>query len=338
MRWSIVTPEASAHWDGEQLQMGPGGAREDVPADDARDEDWRTYYRSMFNAARLKVAAMKREMPKHYWKNMPETREIAGLVAGASSRTVDMVEAGPTQPRKRAGAAHALITPRMPTDQETRVTGREVAPASMDELNAALSECRACALWRPATQVVAGEGRTDNPLLAFVGEQPGDQEDLAGRPFVGPAGQLLDRALAAAGIDRVEAFLTNAVKHFKFEPRGKRRIHSKPGAGEIQACRWWVKHELALVKPKLTVALGATAAASLASYSGPLRALRGRVVATKEGGPVFVTVHPSYLLRLPDPETKEREYARFVADLGEARVQALRLAAGESISSLLKAS
>lgn len=338
MRWSIVTPEASAHWDGEQLQMGPGGARSDVPADDARDDDWRAYYRSMFNPARLKAAAMKREMPKHYWKNMPETREIAGLVAGASSRAGEMVEAEPTQSRKRAGAAHALIAPRVASVQESRVAGRETAPVSMEELNAALAECRACPLWRPATQVVAGEGRAESPLLAFVGEQPGDQEDLAGRPFVGPAGQLLDRAFGAAGIDRAEAFLTNAVKHFKFEPRGKRRIHSKPGAGEIQACRWWVKHELALVKPALTVALGATSAASLAGYTGPLHALRGRVVTTKDGAPLFVTVHPSYLLRLPDAAAKEREYARFVADLGQARALATRLAAGESISALLKAS
>jgi probable DNA metabolism protein len=338
MRWSIVTPEASAHWDGEQLRMAPGGARADVPAEDARDEDWRTYYRSMFNPARLKVAAMKREMPKHYWKNMPETREIAGLVAAASSREGEMVEAEPTLPRKRAGAAHALIAPRMASDHEARVSERGAPPTSMEELTAALNGCRACSLWRPATQVVPGEGRTDSPLLAFVGEQPGDQEDLAGRAFVGPAGQLLNRALDAAGIDRSEAFLTNAVKHFKFEPRGKRRIHSKPGAGEVQACRWWVSHELSLVKPRLTVALGATAASSLAGYNGPLHALRGRVVQTREGAPLFVTVHPSYLLRLPDAAAKEREYARFVVDLGEAKASAARLAGGEPISALLKAS
>jgi len=338
MRWSIVTPEAGAHWDGEQLQIGPGGARSDVPADDARDEDWRTYYRSMFNPARLKVAAKTREMPKHYWKNMPETREIASLIAEASWRSGEMVEAEPTLARKRSGAAAARIMPEEPTPVVMRVSDRGAPPATMAEVHAALPGCRSCALWRPATQVVKGEGKTDQPLLAFVGEQPGDQEDLAGRAFVGPAGQLLDRALQEAGIDRLESYLTNSVKHFKYEPRGKRRIHSRPGAGEVEACRWWVKHELDLVRPALTVALGATAAASLAGYRGPLHAVRGRTVPSREGRPVFVTVHPSYLLRLSDLDTKEREYAQFIADLGQAKALAGRLVAGDADSSLLKAS
>ncbi len=319
MRWSIVTPELSAHWDGGQLTFGPGGQRGDVPAEDARDEDWREYYRAMFNPARLKINAMTREMPKHYWKNLPEARDIAGLIASASDRAEGMVEAAPTVPKKRAGAAAARIMPEAPSPGVTRIIDRGAAPASIAELNAALPGCRSCALWRPATQVVMGEGKADRPLLAFVGEQPGDQEDLAGRPFVGPAGQLLDRALKEAGIDRAEAWLTNAVKHFKFEPRGKRRIHSRPNAGEVEACRWWVKHELDLVRPALTVALGATAAASLAGYRGPLHAVRGRIIHAREGRPVFVTVHPSFLLRLPDEAAKTGEYARFVGELREGR-------------------
>ena len=327
MRWSIVTPEASVHWDGGEVTFGPGGQRGDVPAEDARDDDWREYYRAMFNPARLKIAAMKREMPKLYWKNMPETREIAGLVAAASSRAGEMVEAAATAPRKRAGAAAARIMPEPPSPATARVSDRRAAPSSMAELNAALPGCRACALWRPATQVVPGEGVTDRPLLAFVGEQPGDQEDLAGRPFVGPAGHLLDRALKEAGVARDEAFLTNAVKHFKFEPRGKRRIHSKPNAGEVEDCRWWVRHELALVQPWLTVALGATAAASIAGHNGPLHAVRGRIIKTLEGPPVFVTVHPSFLLRLPDEDAKTLEYARFVSELAEAKALAGRLSA-----------
>jgi uracil-DNA glycosylase family protein len=139
---------------------------------------------------------------------------------------------------------------------------------------------------------------------------------------------LLDRALKEAGIARDKAFLTNAVKHFKFEPRGKRRIHFKPNAGEVEACRWWVRHELALVQPWLTVALGATAATSLAGHEGPLHAVRGRMIETRERAPVFVTVHPSFLLRLPDQDAKAREYARFVAELGEAKALAGRLSAG----------
>ena len=322
MRWSIVTPEASAHWDGEALSFGAGGKRSDVPAEDARDEDWRAYYHCMFNPARLKVAAMQREMPKRYWKNLSEAPEISGLIASASNRAGVMVAAEPTESRKRAGAAHARIMPAAPSPGMTRIIDRGAAPASMAELNAALAGCRACALWRPATQVVPGVGRTERPLLALVGEQPGDQEDLAGKAFVGPAGQLLDRALAEAGIARAEAYLTNAVKHFKFEPRGKRRIHSKPGAGEIEACRWWVSHELALVRPVLMVALGLTPVSSLSDHKGPLKAVRGRPMRSREGQALFATVHPSYLLRLPDPAAQAREYALFVEELRAARALA----------------
>lgn len=328
MRWSIVTPEASAHWDGEALSFGPGGRRSDVPAEDARDEDWRTCYRSMFNPARLKVAAMKKEMPKHYWKNLPEAGEISGLIAEASTRESGMVAAAPTEARKRAGVAAARMMPEAPAPGVVRIIERREAPQSLAELNAALPGCRACALWQPATQVVPGNGASERPLLAFVGEQPGDQEDLAGRAFVGPAGQLLDRALAEAGIAREETYLTNAVKHFKFEPRGKRRIHSKPGAGEVEACRWWLKNEVALVGAAVVVALGGTAVASLVGYRGPLHAVRGRLMRTREGQAMWATVHPSYLLRLPDEEAKAREYAGFVAELRAAQALARDMSVG----------
>ena len=159
----------------------------------------------------------------------------------------------------------------------------------------------------------------------FVGEQPGDQEDLAARPFVGPAGQLLDRALAEAGLDRAELYLTNAVKHFKYEPRGKRRLHKKPNAGEVSACRWWLDREVELVRPRLVVALGATAASALA---------RRPVSVTRERGPMafgavhgFVTVHPSFLLRLPDEASKAAQYSRFITDLRRIRT----LTAAEAI-------
>jgi uracil-DNA glycosylase len=322
MRWSIITPEASAQWDGEHLSFGPGGKKSDVPADDARDGDWRTYYESMFNPARLKVQAMKREMPKHYWKNLPEAERIPDLIRAAGARAETMVAATSSTPRKRAGAAVAGITPEdLPTRLEP-VAEHAEKPASIADLNRALAACRACPLWRDATQAVPSEGPTNAPLLALVGEQPGDQEDLAGKPFVGPAGKVLDRALEAAGIARGEIFVTNAVKHFKHEPRGKRRLHKRPVTGEIEICRWWVKHELQLVQPKLIVALGVTALQSLSTHKGSLTSVRGVTLQTREGQTMRATIHPSALLRLPDEADKEAEFDRFVADLKTAKVLA----------------
>lgn len=325
MRWSIVTPEASAHWDGAALSFGPGGARNDVPAEDARDDDWRAYYGSMFNPARLKIAAMTREMPKHYWRNLPEAEVIAPLIKGAQARAEDMVAAMATTPRKRPGAAHAQIAPAGPSENEAAIAAHAAAPATLKVLNAALQGCRACPLWRDATQAVPGEGPADRPLLALVGEQSGDQEDLAGRPFVGPAGQLLDRALAAAGIDRREVYLSNAVKHFKHEPRGKKRLHKRPDPNEIDICRFWIGHELALVRPTLTIALGATALRSLNGHAGALEAARGRMLATREGDPLWATNHPSALLRMPDEDARAAAFSRFVRDLKDAHAAALKL-------------
>lgn len=327
MHWSIITPEASAHWDGEQVSFGPGGQRSDVPAEDARDDDWKTYYESMFNPARLKVQAMSREMPKHYWKNLPEAERIPDLIRAAGARTETMVAAEPTMPRKRAGAAVAGITPEDLPAQLEPIAEHAQTPASIEDLNRALSACRACPLWRDATQAVPSEGPTNAPLLAIVGEQPGDQEDLAGKPFIGPAGKVLDRALEAAGIDRGEVFVTNAVKHFKHEPRGKRRLHKRPNAGEIEICRWWVKHELELVQPKLIVALGVTALQSLTTHRGSLTSVRDETLKTREGRTLRATIHPSALLRLPDEADKEAEFEHFVADLKAAKGLAERIAA-----------
>lgn len=174
--------------------------------------------------------------------------------------------------------------------------------------------CRRCPLWKPASQTVFGEGPVKARIM-LVGEQPGDQEDLAGRPFVGPAGQLLDRALAEAGIDRAQVYVTNSVKHFKFTPRGKRRIHSKPQTPEIEACAWWIAQERMLVRPALTVALGATAARALLGRTVTITATRGRPIELADGGAGWVTVHPSFLLRIDERQRAESEYARFVEDL-----------------------
>ena len=196
--------------------------------------------------------------------------------------------------------------------------------AAWQQVLADAKRCTRCHLYKHATQTVFGEGPLDARIM-FIGEQPGDQEDLAGRPFVGPAGQLFDRALADAGVDRAQTYVTNAVKHFKFERRGKRRIHSKPQGPEIEACRWWIEQERELVRPKVTVALGATAARSIFGKVVTISRLRGEPHALAEGGEAWVTVHPSFLLRVPEEDRKREEYGRFVADLrriGE-RAQAL---------------
>lgn len=292
MHWSILTSELSVHWDGTALSEGPPATKADAPDGDPIEEVWKTYYASIFNPARLKVGAMLKEMPRKYWKNMPETALVGRLVAGAQAREVAMIDKARTAVGGNIAGAWAAL--------------REEAMG-----------CTRCDLHRHATQTVFGEGPVDARMM-FVGEQPGDQEDLAGHPFVGPAGQVFDRAMGDAGIDRAGVYVTNAVKHFKFEPRGKRRIHAKPDAGEVDACRWWIDQELALVKPELTVALGATAARSLLGKVVTISKTRGTPVALPNGGTAWVTVHPSYLLRLPDKAQAEDEYARFVEDLKAA--------------------
>ncbi|MGA8155700.1 MAG: UdgX family uracil-DNA binding protein [Rhodoplanes sp.] len=185
---------------------------------------------------------------------------------------------------------------------------------TLDTLREAEASCTRCSLFRNATQVVPGEGPAPARLM-LVGEQPGDQEDLQGRPFVGPAGRVLDRAIAEAGIERREVFVTNAVKHFKWEPRGKRRLHKKPSAYEIDRCRWWNDFERAIVRPELTVALGVTAAASLLGRGVTISRVRGTLIEGRGGARVVVTIHPSFILRIEDEDGKAREYNRFVADL-----------------------
>jgi len=187
-------------------------------------------------------------------------------------------------------------------------------------------DCTRCHLYKNATQTVFGEGPADAALM-LIGEQPGDQEDLAGRPFVGPAGKVLDRALEAAGIECEAIYITNAVKHFKNEPRGKRRLHKKPDTSEIDACRWWLDNELALIEPAVAVALGATAARALLSKALSINANRGRLIAMPNGGNALITVHPSYLLRLQEARDKRREFDLLVKDLHFA-AEAARKARG----------
>ena len=187
---------------------------------------------------------------------------------------------------------------------------------TLKALRTAAETCQRCPLYKNATQTVLGEGQAHAPVV-FVGEQPGDQEDLQGKPFVGPAGKMFDRALAEAGINRKRVYVTNAVKHFKFEPRGKRRLHKKPNAYEIERCNWWLDHELKVIEPQLAVALGATAARALFGKVITISRVRGDFLTLPEHGEVegYVTVHPSSLLRAPDEESRAREYARFVSDM-----------------------
>ncbi|WP_163269901.1 UdgX family uracil-DNA binding protein [Chelativorans alearense] len=180
------------------------------------------------------------------------------------------------------------------------------------------ADCTRCDLYKNATQTVFGEGGAKASVV-FVGEQPGDREDIEGRPFVGPAGRLFDTILEETGIDRKKTYVTNAVKHFKFQSRGKRRIHSKPNAGEIRACRWWLGQELTMIQPDLAVALGATAVRALTGKALAVNTLRGSVVESAEGVPVFITVHPSSLLRIPDREARHTARERFAEDMRKVK-------------------
>ncbi len=306
MAWSILTPDASAHWDGATLRVGPGADPREVPDDDALEAYWRAYFGAIFNPARLKVSAMTSEMPKKYWRNLPEAVAIPELIREAQGRTDAMLEQDMPE-----------TLPLGPVRASSRETGPAADGTPLAQAAHDAASCRRCPLWEPATQLVFGEGPA-NARIMFVGEQPGDQEDLAGRPFVGPAGQILDRALAEAEIDRRTVYVTNAVKHFKFVPRGKRRIHAKPDTTEIVACKKWLDDELREVKPGLLVLLGATAARAILGRNVTIGRERGERIVLADGQAAFVTVHPSFLLRLPDEESKTREYRAFVADLRKA--------------------
>ena len=305
LAWSIITPLGTLHWDSRQLSSGPPGARGDAPDGDSLEAAWCAYFESTFNPARLNPILMGQHMPRKYWRNMPETQVIPALIRAAPARLKDMMEKEAAMPVKRD-----------PEKAVAAMLQRQDAPQTLAELNKLISSTPP--LVPGATQAVLGEGPA-NAAVVFVGEQPGDQEDLAGRPFVGPAGQLLSRAMAEAGIERREAYLTNAVKHFKFEERGKRRLHMKPTAGEVKHYRWWLMKELDFVRPRLVVALGATALLALAGKALPITRVRGPMEFDGRAG--YVTVHPSYLLRLPDEAAKQEAYAAFVADLRQ--VQAL---------------
>jgi probable DNA metabolism protein len=297
MRWSILTPDLSAHWDRERLTFTEGVPAPLRPQGGEIEQLWRTYYGAIFNPARVNRRAMQREMPQRRWAGLPEAALIPSLLSSAHER--------------------GTALQRAPSDQNS---ARRFVPQTADlaTLRNAAPACRGCDLHARATQVVFGEGRPDARLV-LIGEQPGDAEDLAGRPFVGPAGQVLDRALAEVGIDRDGVYVTNAVKHFSFEDRGKRRIHKTPRSSEIRACRPWLEAELQALHPACVVCLGSTAAQSLLGPQARVMQQRGRIITHTAWAPaLIITIHPSAVLRADDGESY---YQMLVSDL--------RLAAGQ---------
>ena len=281
--FSLLTPDCCAHWDptAREMTFTPG-----VGPDAAADPDdvealWLTYYRSTFNPARIKLDAMVKEMPRRHWPTLPETALIPQLLAEAPARLAQM--------EQYAMAPKDSAAPFVPDSRD------------LDVLAEAATHCKGCPLYEPATQVVFGEGPATAGLM-LVGEQPGDNEDRQGRAFIGPAGQKLNDLLHEAGIDRDTVYVTNAVKHFKFELRGKFRLHKKPGVREVNACNPWLEAEVAAVKPRVIVALGATAARALYGSTFKITQQRGEVFSTRWANRCLATYHPSALLRAPDPD------------------------------------
>ena len=303
MRWTILTPSRSVRWDGSTLTFGDGASQADAPRDDAQEELWRTYYASIFNPARLNTRMMQQEMPARYWKHLPEATLLPRLVRDAGDRVQEMHDREAAAPRRR-------IPERVAPVQSVL----DAAPADLDALRTAAQACRRCPLWEPATQTVFGEG-PQNAKIMLVGEQPGDAEDLSGHPFVGPAGQLLDRALRELGIDRSALYMTNAVKHFRFERRGKRRIHNRPQSTHVNACRPWLMGEIENVRPQVIVCLGATAALAVFGAGFNLMRDHGRWHSLDDGTRAFATVHPAWVLRQAEGEAREAAYRLLVEDL-----------------------
>ncbi|MDO9434439.1 UdgX family uracil-DNA binding protein [Hydrogenophaga sp.] len=285
MHWAILTPELCVHWDREALDFTPGVDRSQAPPPDAGEALWIDYYRSIFNPSRVKIDAMLREMPRRYWRNLPEAQAITHMLQEAPERSARMV-AQASESQRRLPIRAALPTPRAPRS----------AQEQLDDFGRRARHCTDCPMSSAATQMVWGEGAVGARLM-IVGEQPGDQEDLAGRPFVGPAGQLLRQAIAALGWPPDALYLTNAVKHFHFLPRGKRRLHKTPGQREAEACLQWLEAEIRLVSPQAVLALGGTAASSVLGRAVSVVQSAGQWWWRDDGLPVWVVHHPAAVLR-----------------------------------------
>lgn len=302
MRWAILTPDESVSWDGGQLHFGPGMEAKDAPQGDALESLWRSYYRATFNPARVNMRAMKREMPVRHWPTLPEAQLIAELLAEAPARAANMIA---RQEGLSTSAADFL-----PEAHD------------LESLREAAAACEGCPLYRNATQTVFGEGARHARLM-LVGEQPGDREDRAGNPFIGPAGEVLARAMEEAGVGRGEVYLTNAVKHFKFARVGEERQHRSPDIREITACKPWLEAEIDAIRPRVILCLGATAAKSLLGFGFTLKTGRGRIHPYGDSM-VAATYHPSAVLRAREEGQQKAIYDAIVEDLRRARALAQR--------------
>ena len=294
MLWTILTPNESAHWDQKQLTYGPGLPASEVPRADVLEDLWKTYYASIFNPARIKIDMMKREMPVRHWPTLPEASLIEDLISEAPARVNQMIE-------NHEGFSETAAR-YLPIQQDLK------------SLRHSVNHCQACHLCNDATQAVFGIG-PENARLVLVGEQPGDREDKEGKPFVGPAGELLNTSLHDAGIERNDVYLTNVVKHFKFERRGTRRLHKKPDSREIYACRPWLESELTALQPKTVICLGATAAQALLGRDFRLSKQRGGIQMTQWSERTIATWHPAAILRMPDKNRRSEMIRQFVQDL-----------------------
>ncbi len=299
MRWSILTPDGSVYWDPavKQLQFGPPLDRTHAPREDELETLWKSYYGSIFNPARLNPGVMRSHMPVKYWANLPEVDLLPSMLQKAEGRVAGMV-----------------------TKQGDKPTAAPFVPQlhTLPILTEAMPACRGCELYEHAIQVVPGRGAADADIV-LVGEQPGDQEDKRGEPFIGPAGGVLRKALAEAGMAPESVYMTNAVKHFKFVQRGKVRLHQSPRVSEIMACRPWLLAELDALRPKLVVCLGASAAKSLLGGTFALMRDRGKLMPSSFAEQIMATIHPSAVLRGKDDAARDTLYRHLRDDLLLAR-------------------
>ena len=293
MQWSIFTPDESAHWDGKTLTFTEGITQPLAGVEDDVEELWNSYYRSAFNPARTNLKLLQSHVPVRHWSQMPELGDIANTLSYAESRVDQMVLAQQDMP----GAS-----PFLPKNPELEI------------MRQAVQQCRGCELYKHATQAVFGEGPAEARVI-LIGEQPGDQEDLAGRPFVGPAGEVLARALSEASLKRDAVYITNVVKHFAFVERGKRRLHRTPRYSEIVACRAWLEAELQQVRPEILVCLGASAAKAIFGSQFRITAERGKFIASSFCAQTLATYHPSAILRAETTASGDRLYKFLVEDL-----------------------
>lgn len=289
-KWTIFTPDESVHWDLKNLTFGPGIPQSDFKVEDPWDEIWKTYYKSIFNPARIKIKMMKAEMAPKYWSSLPEAALIRDLVREAPQRLQRMAADHNT-------AAH--VDPKL----------------SLPELKTEVQGCRACPIGAKATQAVFGQGPSSAKMM-IVGEQPGEEEDLSGDPFVGPAGRVLLDLMKQTGLSREEVYITNAVKHFKWEPQGKLRIHQKPSGRELHACKPWLEAEIAQIRPEIILALGVTAGTAILGKLPKINQDRGKIFQDLAVAPhVIISWHPAAILRSFNEEEKKERMKQLRDDL-----------------------